>query len=210
MTAEVRGYLPDECDGVVVVLHGGAETSLMAVQWWNPAVLRMLPFAWAVRRAAGPRVGVLRVRNELLGWNGHRQSPLDGTRWALDQVRAAHPDTPIVLVGHSMGGRVTLNLAGEQDVVGVAALAPWIVESDGVHAQSGQRALLMHGRSDRITDPALTERYAERLRARDVDVRLELLPNEGHAMLMRAPVWHRTVAEFATTTLSVQPRSAAR
>ena len=41
-------------------------------------------------------------------------------------VRMAYPGVPIALVGHSMGGRVALHLAGEADVVVVAALAPWI------------------------------------------------------------------------------------
>ena len=43
--AELRGHVPDDPSGVVLILHGGAETSRMPVAWWRLAVLRMVPFA---------------------------------------------------------------------------------------------------------------------------------------------------------------------
>lgn len=201
MAAEVRGYLPRECDGVVLVLHGGGEHGEHEVHWRMPPVLRMLPFALAARRRGGPRIGVLRLKNEVFGWNGDVRSPIDGTRWALQRIRAARPGVPVVLVGHSMGGRVVLNLIDEPDVAGVAALAPWIVDADGVHGHAGQRALLMHGLRDRITDPARTKRLASLMRRRGVDVEWYPVARDGHSMLWQAARWHRVTARFAITTL---------
>ena len=49
--AELRGHVPDDPQGVVLVLHGGAEDSHAAVAWWRLAVIRMAPFAAAVEAA---------------------------------------------------------------------------------------------------------------------------------------------------------------
>ena len=49
--AELRGFVPDDPDAVVLVLHGGTSQSRMPVAWWRLPVLRMLPFASAVRSA---------------------------------------------------------------------------------------------------------------------------------------------------------------
>lgn len=201
MTAEVRGYLPPSPRGVVLVLHGGGEHGEEPVSWRGLPVLRLLPFAWAARIAGGKEIGVLRLKNEVFGWNGDLRSPIAGTRWALDRLRSEHPGVPIFMVGHSMGGRVVLDLLDEPDVTGVAALAPWVVAADGVHGHAGQRVLLMHGQRDRITDPRLTEQLAGKLSARGVEVTWKAVAGEGHAMLRHARYWHRSVARFAVRTL---------
>lgn len=208
MTAEVRGHLPKDPSAIVLLLHGGGEEGETPVTWWMPPVLRMLPFAWAIRRTAGRRVGVVRLKNEKFGWNGAERSPMTGARWALSEIRRQRPGAPIVLVGHSMGGRVALNLMDEPDVVAVAALAPWIVAADGVHGHAGQHALLMHGLDDNVTDPRLTERYAAELRERGVDVQWAPVEGEGHAMLRRATRWHRDVARFITDTVRATKKTA--
>ena len=101
----------------------------MPVAWWRLAVVRMAPFAPTIAHRAGDDLAVLRLKNRVRGWNGDRQDPVHDARWALDRIRHVLPGMPVVLVGHSMGGRVALRLGAEPDVVGVAALAPW-VESD--------------------------------------------------------------------------------
>ena len=133
----------------------GPRPATPPVAWWRLAVIRMAPFATAVEHRGGDRLAVLRLKNRVRGWNGERQDPLTDARWALDRIRHVLPGVPIVLVGHSMGGRVALRLAAEPDVVGVAALAPW-VESDSVQARPGTPVLLAHGSRDRITDPRRT------------------------------------------------------
>lgn len=195
--AELRGHVPDDPGGVVLVLHGGAETSRAPVVWWRLAVLRMAPFAAAIRNREGDRVAVLRLKNRVRGWNGSRQDPVVDARWALDRIRHVLPEVPVVIVGHSMGGRVALRLAAEPDVIGVAALAPW-VESDSVQARPGTPVLLVHGSRDRITDPRRTAVLASRLYDRGVDVRSVTIDNDGHPMLRDAGGWHRLVRDFVS------------
>lgn len=204
--AELRGHVPRHPRGVVLVLHGGAETSRAPVAWWRLAVVRMVPFATAVERRAGRRFAVLRLKNRVRGWNGSRQDPVHDARWALDRIRHVLPGVPIVVVGHSMGGRVALRLAAEPGVVGVAALAPW-VESDVVAARPGTPVLLVHGSRDRITDPRRTAVLASRFYDRGVDVRSVTMDGDTHSMLRDAGAWHRLVRDFVIEVLDDRGRT---
>src|SRR5690242_4611236 len=62
--------------GVVVVAHGGQSSSTEPTNALQPAVLRMIPVAAAVRQALR-RSGavVLRPRFRVRGWNGAQASP---------------------------------------------------------------------------------------------------------------------------------------
>lgn len=194
---------PEQTVGVVLILHGGGEHGHHAVRPWSGPVLRMIPFAWAIRRRAkalrddlGGELAVLRLRNTVYGWNGDDASPLRDARRALDGLATAYPGRPVTLVGHSMGGRVALRLATDPRVSAIAALAPWIPEGEPVLGSPEQRFLLMHGHLDRVTDPRRTTAYAARLIERGVPARWRPVPGEGHAMLRSARTWHREVAEF--------------
>lgn len=198
--AELRGHVPAEPHGVVLVLHGGSEGGRTPVTWWRLPVVRMAPFAASIQWRAGDRIAVLRLKNRVRGWNGTHQDPVTDARWALERIRHVLPGVPVVLVGHSMGGRVALRLAGEPGVAGVAALAPW-VESDSVQARPGTPVLLVHGSRDRVTDPRRTAVLAARLRDRGVDVRSVTMENDGHAMLRDPGGWHRLVRDFVTEVL---------
>ena len=198
--AELRGHVPQHPEGVVLVLHGGAQASRMPVAWWRMAVLRMAPFASTIVRRAGDDLAVLRLKNRVRGWNGSRQDPVHDARWALDRIRRTLPGLPVVVVGHSMGGRVALQLSGEPDVVGVAALAPW-VESDVRQPPPGVAVLLVHGSRDRITDPRRTDVLARRYAGSGVDLRYVQVEGGTHSMLKDAVLWHDTVADFVTDVL---------
>lgn len=197
--AELRGHVPDEPQGVVLVLHGGSESGRVPVTWWRLPVVRMAPFAASIQWRAGDRIAVLRLKNRVRGWNGTNQDPVTDARWALERIRHVLPGVPVVLVGHSMGGRVALRLAAEPGVAGVAALAPW-VESDSVQARPGTPVLLVHGSRDRVTDPRRTAVLASRLHDRGVDVR-SVTMDDGHPMLRDAGGWHRIVRDFVTEVL---------
>ncbi|HSO65504.1 MAG TPA: alpha/beta fold hydrolase [Ornithinibacter sp.] len=198
--AELRGHVPDDPSGVVLILHGGAEHGRMPVAWWRLPVLRMVPFASTITRRAGDDLAVLRLKNRVRGWNGSRQDPVHDARWALDRIRRTLPGRPVVVVGHSMGGRVALHLGSEPDVAGVVALAPWI-ESDARQPRPGTPVLLVHGTRDRITDPRRTNILAKRFSDNGVDVRHVRVEGGAHAMLRDAAVWHDTVCDFVTTVL---------
>jgi len=140
------------------------------------------------------------LKNRVRGWNGTRQDPVQDARWALDRIRRALPGVPVVVVGHSMGGRVALHLSAEPDVVGVAALAPW-VESDVRQPRRGVAVLLMHGSDDHVTDPRRTEVLARRYADTGVDLRYVTVEGGTHTMLKHAALWHDTVADFVTDVL---------
>lgn len=189
---------------VVLVLHGGQETSTERAHRLRPAYLRMLPFAhdlaWAGRRAD---LGVLAMRYRFRGWNGEAMDPVADARVALDRICRRHPDVPVVLVGHSMGGRVALRVAGERGVVGVCALAPWTPASEPVAQLAGRTVLIAHGTHDTVTAPDLSYAYA--LRAKDVTAstcRFEIR-DETHAMLRREREWRSLVRRFTLGVLDV-------
>jgi pimeloyl-ACP methyl ester carboxylesterase len=183
---------------VAVVLPGGRADSFELTQSRHLSAVRMRPFARSLHRA-GRRSGltVLLLRYRYRGWNGDEMSPVADTRWALDHVRARHGDVPIVLVGHSMGGRTALRVAGENSVRGVAALAPWLPDDEPVDQLAGRDLLVAHGTLDRVTSPRASQRYAER--ARGVAARVDYIEVRGdvHGMLLRAPTWHRLATRFA-------------
>jgi pimeloyl-ACP methyl ester carboxylesterase len=187
---------------VVLLLHGGRAAGAEPARR-GLAYLRMAPFARSLRHATrGRDVAVWLLRYRVQGWNEPMLHPVEDARWALDEARRQHPDAPIVLVGHSMGGRVALRLATEPGVVGVCALAPW-VEGDEPSPQGGTgtgTVLVAHGDADRVTDPAASAAYAARIGATFVPV-----PGEGHAMLRRPIFWNRLVTAYVTTTLHLAP-----
>ena len=181
---------------VVLVLHGGRAASTAA----SPrglAYVRMVPFARAIAHATrGRRVAVWLLRYRVRGWNGSAQDPVRDAEWALARARQQHPGALIVLVGHSMGGRVALRLVNEPGVAGVCALAPWMAPGDPVIRPAGATVLMAHGDRDRVTDPSASAVYAARIGASFVPV-----PGESHSMLRRPVFWTRLVSGFVTSVL---------
>jgi alpha-beta hydrolase superfamily lysophospholipase len=182
---------------VAIVLPGGRADSFELAQSRHLSAVRMRPFARALHRAgreAGLTVALLRYRYR--GWNGAEMSPVADAEWALDQMHARHGDVPVALVGHSMGGRTALRVAGDDSVRGIAALAPWLPDGEPVDQLSGCGVLIAHGTADRVTSPRASQRYAERARTVAAKVDYVAVGGEGHAMLRHAPTWHRLVARF--------------
>ena len=188
---------------VALVLPGGRADSFEPTAARHLSGVRMRPFAASLQRA-GARQGleVWSVRYRVRGWNGVEASPLIDVSAALEQVRAQHRDVPVVLVGHSMGGRVALRLAGDESVVAAVGLAPWLPDGEPVEQLAGRRVLLVHGDRDGVTSPRATKRFAERAAAVAADVDLVILRGERHAMLLRSRTWHRLATRFTLDALS--------
>lgn len=187
---------------VVLVLHGGQERSRIPAHRLRPAYLRMLPFAcdlWRAGRRA--RVEVWLLRNRYRGWNDPDLDPVADARWALARIRAVHPGAPVALLGHSMGGRVALHVAGEPGVVAVCALAPWTTAKDDVDQLAGRTVLIAHGELDTTTHPADSRAYAERARLACTAVSWLDIRGDGHAMLRRPAVWTLLVRRFVLGAL---------
>ena len=190
--------------GAVVVAHGGRSVSTDPVTRVQPAVLRMVPFARAIRHALrGSGVAVCRPRFQLRGWNGELASPVADLREVLDRIGARFGPVPVVLVGHSMGARAALRTAGHPLVAAVAGLAPWLPSGEPVDQLAGRRILVAHGTADRVTRPADTWAYAERARLVTEVAAIEVQGGD-HALLRRAPLWHRLATDFCRGLFGLQ------
>jgi alpha-beta hydrolase superfamily lysophospholipase len=189
--------------GAVVVAHGGTEVSTAPVTPLDPAVLRMIPLALAIRHGLrGSGVVVSRPRYRVRGWNGELASPVQDLRAVIDEIVARFGAIPVVLIGHSMGARAAFRVAGHPAVSAVAGLAPWLPPTEPVDQLAGRRVLLAHGTADRITSPEETWAYAVRAGSVTRTAAIEVVGGE-HTMLRRAPLWHRLAVEFSRLSLGL-------
>ncbi|GAB3683988.1 alpha/beta hydrolase [Saccharopolyspora tripterygii] len=179
---------------VVLVLHGGRPVSAAPVRAAHFAYRRMLPLARAAQR---PDTAVWVLRNRVRGWNEPALDAVGDARRAVEVIRAEHPGGRIALLGHSMGGRVALRLAGEPDVIGACALAPWTTDQDPVSQLTGRIVRIVHGDRDLTTSPQSSAAYAVRARQAGAIVSRQVIRGSGHAMLRHVREWNAQVAAFA-------------
>lgn len=187
-------------EGIALFVHGGDVTSHIPARRGDPAYLRIVPFARDLERRSRGRFGGAVLRLSMRGWNDPDLPAIEDTMWALRVLRERYPDTPIALVGHSMGGRVVLHLGDEADVDALVGLAPWA--ADEYHADDFVRTplLIVHGRRDTVTDPDASEDLVQRVRAAGGDA--TFVPMKGwHAMLWQANDWHKTCSTFLIAKL---------
>ncbi|MDO9410193.1 alpha/beta hydrolase [Patulibacter sp.] len=197
--------VPDDPQGVVLVLHGGAaRRAAMAVSPTQLSVVRMIPIARRVARRGRGRLAVYRLLNSQRGWDTEH-TPVDDAHWALDRIaEQLGRALPACLVGHSLGGRAALLAANHTAVRSVVALAPWVYPTDLPRGADDRRFLIVHGDGDRV---ARAERSAEVARAlgRRADVGYVTIEGGKHAMLRHHAAFDGLAAEFAATTLLGEP-----
>ncbi|WP_428956984.1 alpha/beta hydrolase [Streptomyces sp. cg35] len=187
----------------VLVLHGGRETGREPSRPWHLAALRMRPFFAAVGRAVPEqRLLIGSVRYRYRGWNGSSADPLRDTEQALAELASRVGDVPVVLLGHSMGGRAALRAAGAAQVRGVVALAPWCPDGEPTDQLQDRTAVVLHGDGDRITDPRASTEMMRRARAQGARTATLIVAGGDHAMLRRGPVWHRIAAGAVAEVLA--------
>jgi pimeloyl-ACP methyl ester carboxylesterase len=194
---------PREPRGVVLVLHGGgSRQEAVAVSPTQLSVLRMVPIARRIARSRG--LAVFRLLNSRRGWD-HAGTPLTDVRWALAEVRERYGDVPVVLVGHSLGGRAALLASSEPAVVGAVALNAYLLPGDESVDPAGARLLFVHGTDDRIASFERARAVAARL-GRCIDVDLRVIEGGKHAMLRHGRAFDRAAADFAASALSDDSR----
>ncbi|QTI67956.1 alpha/beta hydrolase [Gordonia polyisoprenivorans] len=187
---------------VVLVLPGGTDSSYRPFSPWQASALRMYPFTWSIRARFGRAVDVRQVRYRVYGWNGEQASPMPYARAALARARRAHPDTPVVLIGHSMGGRIAAQLAADPTVTGVLALAPWWQFADWRMINDDARVVAVHGDADTITLARKTAKGIAEMRDRGVDATYVSVPGGHHPMLDHLGLWQGSALAFVREELA--------
>lgn len=187
--------------GCVLVLPGGQVRSEETFRWWLPAGLRMAALVHALRRRLDPDVKVVLVRYRMRGWNSPRQDPVRDAQAVLGQIRARYQPERVVLVGHSMGGRVAAHLAARGGIDAVVALAPWWHGDKGDLIPVGTRLLVVHGTADTRTDPQISRVQTERARQRGVDAQWVGIERVGHHMVRHWREWHTRTVDFVSRSL---------
>ncbi|MGA8852115.1 MAG: alpha/beta fold hydrolase [Aeromicrobium sp.] len=181
----------------LLMLHGGQERNTEPVRnkhasWWRMALMARSLRGFATE----DNLDLDLLQYRLRGWNSsHDPAPVRDTRETLERVRAERPGVPIVLVGHSMGGRTACRVADDPAVVGVVGLAPWLPAGEPHHAIAGKSLHVMHGTADRWTSPRASHDFVERSRAAATHVSWEPLPGAGHFMFRQRSTWRRFVED---------------
>jgi alpha-beta hydrolase superfamily lysophospholipase len=194
---------PAKPSALVLMLHGGQEHSTDVVSdrhasWWRLALMARSLRRWA----AGQDLALHLLQYRLRGWNDvNAPAPVGDARWALKRLAEQHPGVPVVIVGHSMGGRAGCRVADDPSVTGVVALAPWLPRGEPNVSIAGRHLHVIHGTRDRWTSAHWSRDYVERSQPIAANATWTSLPGVGHFMLRRRKVWNGFVKDSITGIL---------
>lgn len=138
--AEVRSRNEDASRAVVLV-NGGTARPVPGT--WS-ATSELLASDLAPRL---PDLRFVEVRYRVKTWK-ELDACADDARAAVELASGEGADA-VLLVGFSMGGAVSIRVAGDDRVAGVLGLAPWIPEPLPVDSLRGKRFDVVHGAWDR-------------------------------------------------------------
>lgn len=190
---------------VVLVLHGGKADSFEPSEARHLSRRRLNPFAAAVHhQGAAHGVAVWKLRYRVRGWNAPEKSPAQDAQWALDEVRRAHQDVPVVLLAHSMGGRAAVQVLGDRSVLGMVALCPWLPD-EPVRGAAGKNVLIAHGIGDRWTSPRESRAWGDRAAPLTSSLLYVRVARTGHFMIRRGRLWSDLGTGFTLSWLGVHP-----
>ncbi len=185
-----------------LVLHGGRAKGMGPVTARQLAVVRMSPFATALRRAGDEHgLAVARLRYRVRGWNGAQRSPVPDVEWALGQLASRFPEASVALIGHSMGGRAAIYAAAHPSVHAVVGLAPWIEAGDPYDQVAGRHVLVAHGDRDRMTSARASAAWTRQAGRVAASAGYVSVHRERHAMLRRAPLWHSLTSAYVLAVM---------
>ncbi|WP_091247664.1 alpha/beta hydrolase [Klenkia soli] len=204
-----RHPVDGETRGVALFCHGGTAASEAPPKDRALSLVRMRAFERFVRDDLGGRgVATALVRYRVAGWNGEAADAYQDVQWSIEQLRAdLGKDVPVVLVGHSMGGRAALKAGGDPQVTAVCALAPWTPPGEPVMQLRGQTVAILHGSGDRWVPAKLSADFAVRARRAGARVARFTTPG-GHSMLRRAGRWHEFARDIVLAGTGLEPMRA--
>lgn len=128
--------------GHVAVLLNGGTAKPVAGTWSSTSELLVTRLA-----ARHPTWELVEVRYRVKSWRELDSCVADGGA-ALDAVST--PTTrPVLLIGFSMGGAVSIAVAGHPNVRAVLGLAPWIPDELELGGLRGKRLDVLQGSLDR-------------------------------------------------------------
>lgn len=188
---------------MLLMLHGGQEHSEEPVRKRHASWWRMAAMARSLKGFANQHeLALSLLQYERRGWNGSADpAPVRDAHAAMAELAVAHPDVPVVLIGHSMGGRTACRAADDPRVIGVVALAPWLPEKEPNASIADRHLRVMHGTRDSWTSPHWSREYVER--SRPIAASAAWVANEGagHFMLRRSRTWRRFVEDSVADIL---------
>ncbi|MDQ3158109.1 MAG: lysophospholipase [Actinomycetota bacterium] len=198
-------YEPETARGVILMLHGGQETSHAPVEnkhasWWRMALMARSLTGFAEEHS----FALVLVQYRKRGWNDNVDpDPVKDARFALAEIAARHQGVPIVAVGHSMGGRTACRIADGENVLGVVALAPWLPKGEPVAALAGRHLRVIHGSRDKWTSARWSRDFVERCQVFAASATWTSMPGVGHFMLRRVGSWRRFVEDSVSDILGL-------
>lgn len=191
--------------GLVLMLHGGQADSHAPVDDRSASWRRSRWMQSQIAsRVHAQGVGLWLLRYASRGWNAGaapEPSPVPDAAWALDEVRRELGALPVVLLGHSMGARTAVAVAGDPQVTGVVALAPWLPAHEPVQTLAGKHLAAAHGRADRITSFRATEEFVRRAGSTAASTELVDMGHVGHYMFRRLRAWNDVAVSRSLTFL---------
>ncbi len=204
VTPTLRRYdAPGRSRAAVLVLHGGRPESRRTVDGRSASWQLMLGLTKSLAQTVQDEgVSAWSLRYRYRGWNGGGD-PVADTRWALDRVRRELGEVPVVLVGHSMGGRVALHAADDPCVVGVVALAPWVADDTPVGTLAGRHLVAAHGRRDHLTSYAATRAYVDRAGRTADSARFVDMGPLGHYLIRGRKQWREVMVRESLALLAM-------
>jgi pimeloyl-ACP methyl ester carboxylesterase len=185
--AELRVTGPTSSAAAVVCVNGGQGNAVEGT--WSASL------EWLVQQLAPsfPELAFAEVRYRIKSWNALERC-IEDAREALREVGAQRT----LLLGFSMGGIVSSQIAGDPSVETLLGLAPWFPDRLSLEPLRGKRLRVLHGSLDHAlpglpgVSPASSRRGFDRAIALGAEGEYTIIPGAVHGIALRAH-WGRPV-----------------